>query len=224
MLSYPITYTKDIGEGLPFEALFFTSISHQHVIQPLLLEQLLDLGIDISRGQLSHLLTKDLDEYHAEKADILRTGLKLSSYTQADDTGARHAGETGYCTHIGNELFAWFESTASKSRINSGITLLTGQEKQNRFLLLRIFFRPLPVDNEKLPLHKFLSCTEVNNNSVFCGAISFLYAVQSSKCFCLVSSVMVKTHNNLAWTRINYSESLLHTLPPLALSIASIRC
>jgi hypothetical protein len=35
-----------------------------------------------------------------------------------DDTGARHQGKNGYCTHIGNEWFAWFESTESKSRIN----------------------------------------------------------------------------------------------------------
>jgi hypothetical protein len=35
-----------------------------------------------------------------------------------DDTGARHKGKNGYCTHIGNEWFAWFESTESKSRIN----------------------------------------------------------------------------------------------------------
>jgi len=35
-----------------------------------------------------------------------------------DDTGARHQGKNGYCTHIGNELFSWFESTSSKSRIN----------------------------------------------------------------------------------------------------------
>jgi hypothetical protein len=31
---------------------------------------------------------------------------------------ARRQGKNGYCTHIGNELFAWFQSTKSKSRIN----------------------------------------------------------------------------------------------------------
>lgn len=105
---------------------------HQHVTQPLLLEQLLDLGVDISSGQLSNLLTKDLDDYHAEKADILSTGLRLSSYIHADDTGARHAGETGYCTHIGNELFAWFESTASKSRVNFLELLSQGVNRRYR--------------------------------------------------------------------------------------------
>ena len=29
-----------------------------------------------------------------------------------------HKGKNGYCTHIGNESFSWFESTDSKSRIN----------------------------------------------------------------------------------------------------------
>jgi hypothetical protein len=91
---------------------------HQHVTQPLLLEQLHDLGIDISSGQLSQMLTKNLDVFHQEKSDLLRYGLPLSSYIHTDDTGARHQGKTGYCTHIGNELFAWFESTESKSRVN----------------------------------------------------------------------------------------------------------
>ena len=91
---------------------------HQHVTQPLLLEQLHDLGIDMSSGQLSQMLTKDLDVFHQEKDDLLRYGLPLSSYIHTDDTGARHQGKTGYCTHIGNELFAWFESTESKSRVN----------------------------------------------------------------------------------------------------------
>jgi len=45
-------------------------------------------------------------------------GLEVSDYIHVDDTGARHQGHNGYCTHIGNELFAYFESTASKSRLN----------------------------------------------------------------------------------------------------------
>ncbi len=45
-------------------------------------------------------------------------GLQVSSYINVDDTGARHKGKNGYCTHIGNEYFSWFESTESKSRIN----------------------------------------------------------------------------------------------------------
>ena len=91
---------------------------HQHVTQPLLLKQLLDLGVDISSGRLSQFITDALDMFHDEKDQLLQAGLSVSQYIHTDDTGARHDGKNGYCTHIGNELFAWFSSTESKSRIN----------------------------------------------------------------------------------------------------------
>src|SRR5512134_1259566 len=91
---------------------------HQRVTQPLLLEQLHAWGVEISAGQLNHLLTEKHDAFHAEKAQLLEVGLQVSRHIQTDDTGARHNGKNGYCTYIGNELFAWFESTESTSRVN----------------------------------------------------------------------------------------------------------
>jgi len=91
---------------------------HAHVTQPLLLAQLHDWGIEISAGQLNHLLTEGHDAFHEEKAALKAAGLATSSYIQADDTGARHQGQNGYCTYIGNERFAWFASTDAKSRVN----------------------------------------------------------------------------------------------------------
>ncbi len=75
-----------------------------HVTQPLLLEQLIEWGVDISSGQLSDILIEDKELFHKEKDAILRAGLKVSGYINVDDTGARHDGKNGYCTHIGNEL------------------------------------------------------------------------------------------------------------------------
>lgn len=91
---------------------------HQHVTQPLLLEQLRQLGVDISSGQLNRILTEDKDAFHQEKEELLPAGLATSSYIHADDTVARHEGKQGYCTHVGNDFFAYFRSTDSKSRIN----------------------------------------------------------------------------------------------------------
>jgi hypothetical protein len=91
---------------------------HQHVTQPLLWEQLDQLGIDISTGQISRILTEEKQAFHHEKAELLPAGLEVSTYVQVDDTGARHQGHNGFCTHIGNELFAYFESTDGKSRQN----------------------------------------------------------------------------------------------------------
>jgi hypothetical protein len=91
---------------------------HQHVTQPLLLEQLHQLGIDISAGELSRILTEGKAPFHQEKAELLPAALAVSVYVQVDDTGARHQGHNASCTHIGNELFASFASTDSKSRLN----------------------------------------------------------------------------------------------------------
>jgi Transposase IS66 family len=99
----------------------------QHVSQQLLLKELGAFGVQISAGQLNRLLTERHEEFHAEKAELLRVGLAVSSYINVDDTAARHQGQNGYCTHIGNELFTWFSSTESKSRINFLELLHAGQ-------------------------------------------------------------------------------------------------
>ncbi len=92
---------------------------HQcNVTQPLLLEQLREFGINISAGEISHLLTANHAAFHREKAAILTAGLTSSTYVGVDDTGARHEGHNGYCTAIGNDFFAYFESTDRKSRLN----------------------------------------------------------------------------------------------------------
>ncbi|USE38988.1 transposase [Endozoicomonas sp. SCSIO W0465] len=97
-------------------------VLHQYhgcsVTQPELLDWLWDIGISISSGELSQLLTKGHEQFHAEKDELLTTGIRCSSYIQTDDTGTRHKGKNGYCTIINNESFAWFESTDSKSREN----------------------------------------------------------------------------------------------------------
>jgi hypothetical protein len=91
---------------------------HAQVTEPLLLEQLWEYGIVISAGQLHRLLTEHHEPFHQEKAEVLAIGLAESSYVGTDDTGARHQGHNGYCTALGNDLFAYFESSPSKSRLN----------------------------------------------------------------------------------------------------------
>jgi len=104
------------GSGLRSYVLY---LHHQcGVTQPLIHEALLDLGIDISTGQIDRLLTEGHEQFHEEKDALLPTAREVSSYFQADDTGARHLGKNAYTTVIANPLFASFTTTASKSRVN----------------------------------------------------------------------------------------------------------
>lgn len=101
---------------------------HNHVTQPLLQEELAQRGLVISAGQINHLLTEANQCFHEEKAELLPAGLATARYIQVDDTGARHQGKNGYCTHIGNECFAYFASTDSKSRLNF-LQVLRGEDR-----------------------------------------------------------------------------------------------
>jgi len=104
--------------GTPLICYILYQYYQAQVTQPLIFEQLKEIGVDISTGQVNRIITEGKDRFHAEKAEILRVGLKISSCVNVDDTSAPHKGKNGYCTHIGNEFFAWFESTESKSRLN----------------------------------------------------------------------------------------------------------
>jgi Transposase IS66 family len=112
----------DVAPGHHFGPALRAFVLHQYhsqrVTQPLLLAQLRQVGIDISAGQLSHLLTEGQEPFHQEKEELLPAGLAVSSYVGVDDTGARHQGHNGSCLCIGNDLFAYFASSDSKSRLN----------------------------------------------------------------------------------------------------------
>ncbi|MGH8269184.1 MAG: IS66 family transposase [Steroidobacteraceae bacterium] len=92
---------------------------HQgQVTVPRLLAQLQTLGLSISKRQLMRLLIGGKDEFLAEAHEVLRAGLETANWITVDDTGARHKGANGVCTQIGNDNFAWFATTNSKSRLN----------------------------------------------------------------------------------------------------------
>ena len=117
---------RDSHFGVQLRSYILSQYYQQHVPQGLILQQLREWGVEISSGQLNELITAGHERFHEEKAALLRVGLAVSSHINVDDTGARHQGKNGYCTHIGNEWFAWFSSTQSKSRINF-LQLLGGE-------------------------------------------------------------------------------------------------
>jgi len=92
---------------------------HQgQVTVPRLVAQLHSMGIDISKRQVMRLLIAKHEDFLDEARDVLRAGLASAPWLTVDDTGARHKAQNGFCTHIGNDHFAWFGTTGSKSRHN----------------------------------------------------------------------------------------------------------
>ena len=94
----PAEYQSHYGSTLK------SFILYQHhqcrVPQNLILEQLKELGIDISAGQVNRILVEDKESFHAEQSEVLQAGLETAEYVHTDDTGARHQGQNGFCTVI----------------------------------------------------------------------------------------------------------------------------
>jgi hypothetical protein len=74
---------------------------------------------------VNNLLTEGHDAFHEEKDSLLPAAREVSGYLNTDDTSARHCGKSGHTLHIGNDLFASFFTTDSKSRVNFLKILLT---------------------------------------------------------------------------------------------------
>src|SRR4051812_23753574 len=90
---------------------------------PLLHQQLQDLGILISTGQISNLLTKGHDAFHAEKAAVKQAGLETARWISVPSARARHLGINGVTTQIGDDRFTSFDTVAAKSRLMFLMTL-----------------------------------------------------------------------------------------------------
>jgi Transposase IS66 family len=150
-------------------------VMYQHyqcrVPQPLIYEQLREWGIDISAGQVNRFLNEEHQRFEQEQQQVLKAGLETATYIHTDDTGVRHNGKNGYCTVIGNDDFAYFKSSNSKSRENFLEILQAGEQKYvlnenaKTYLekyqipkkhLLEIIFAPEPLATTKEEWYDYL--------------------------------------------------------------------
>ena len=108
-----------VGHFGPALRRFVLAQYHQgQVTVPRLIAQLRAIGILISKRQLVRLLNEGQGTFLDEAREVLRAGLATAGWISVDDTGARHQHRNGVCTQLGNEHFAAFATTGSKSRLN----------------------------------------------------------------------------------------------------------
>ncbi len=78
---------------------------------------LTSIGIVISEGQISNIITKKhLDKFTKEREEIVRAGLKSSSYQQTDDTGARENGINHHTIFLGNIYYSSYFTKRYKNQ------------------------------------------------------------------------------------------------------------
>jgi hypothetical protein len=107
---------------------FATNLYAQGMTQPAIHEFLRSIGIDLSSGQVNHILLNEAEAYSSVSEAILSAGLQEAPHIGADDTGEKHQHKSGYCTYIGGQYFAYYKTSYSKSRENFLRILLQGKE------------------------------------------------------------------------------------------------
>jgi hypothetical protein len=72
----------------------------------------------ISAGQLSTLLIKDQEPFHAESAQVLQAGLSSSPWQHLDSTGTTVNGKNEQCHILCNPLYTAYQTLPTKDRLS----------------------------------------------------------------------------------------------------------
>ena len=88
-----------------------------HMTEPKIGEWFANMGIRISAGQISHLLTAGQEAFHREKEEIAEAGLNSSPWQHMDDTGTRVNGVNQHCEVLCNPLYTAYFTTAREDRL-----------------------------------------------------------------------------------------------------------
>jgi len=88
----PQGYAGEFGPNLKSLCLLFAHLCN--MTEPKIAALLENVGILISDGQISKLLTSSQEQFQQEKEAILEAGLNSSRWQHIDDTGTRVDGET----------------------------------------------------------------------------------------------------------------------------------
>jgi hypothetical protein len=86
--------------------------------EPKILEVLHTAGVQISAGELSNLLIKDQEVFHAERRAVVRAGLSSSPWQHLDSTGTRVNGHNQHCHVLANPLYTAYCTLPSQDRMS----------------------------------------------------------------------------------------------------------
>src|SRR4030042_2620708 len=111
----PKGYDGQFGPGI--KALTVVLYFGMGSSEPKMLEFFSNAGIQISEGELSNLLIKDQDSFHAEKDAVYEAGLGSSPWQQTADTLTRVNGKNTHCHVVCTPVYTLYATRPTKHRL-----------------------------------------------------------------------------------------------------------
>jgi hypothetical protein len=112
----PAGYAGEFGPGI--KALIIVWYFACQMSEPKIRELCEQGGLQISDGQVSNLLIKKQDLFHAESEAVYVAGLRSSPWQQIDDTSTRVNGHNAHCHLVCNPLYTAYRTSLSKDRLS----------------------------------------------------------------------------------------------------------
>jgi hypothetical protein len=126
----PRGYEGQFGPGL--KALSLALYFGGGMSEPKILGLYEDIGVEVSAGQLSNLLIKDQETFHAEKEEVCEAGLRSSPWQHIDQTSTRVDGQNQHCNIVCNSVYTIYETTPQKDRLSVLDVLRNGRARRFR--------------------------------------------------------------------------------------------
>jgi len=111
----PAGYGGEFGPNLKSLCLLLAHLCN--MTEPKIADLLANVGILISAGQISNLLSRGQEQLQAEKAAIVEAGLGSSPWQHLDDTGTPVNGRHRHCQVLCNPLYTAYTTTQRKDRL-----------------------------------------------------------------------------------------------------------
>jgi regulator of replication initiation timing len=128
----PAGYEGEFGPGV--KALSVVLYHAVNTSEPKIIEFFEHIGVYISSGQVSNLLIKHQDRFHAEKDAVYEAGLRSSPWQHSDETGTRVNGVNQHCHVMCNPLYTAYLTTEKKDRLTVIDVLSNLRSRQYRLL------------------------------------------------------------------------------------------
>jgi hypothetical protein len=123
----PRGYAGQFGPGV--KALTVTLYFGGGMSEPKIRELYENVGVQISAGELSNLLIKDQETFHAEKDAIYEAGLRSSPWQHTYHTSTRVNGQNQHCHIVCNPLYTIYCTTPRKDRLSVLDVLRNGRQR-----------------------------------------------------------------------------------------------
>lgn len=127
MAVLPAGYEGQFGPSL--KTLIRTLYFGSQITEPKILEFVEHIGIQISLGQISNMLIKGQDEFHAESNAVFEAGQRCSPYQHIDDTSTRVDGQNQNCHVLCNPVYTAFRTRPHKDRLTVLDVLRNGRPR-----------------------------------------------------------------------------------------------